>query len=297
MWTVSGRHDSRVPDDVEAYLVETIAAQGRLGGSVVGAGAGGARGAARGARMMKTVVVERGGEIAGAARDVDARVAWACPRAGRLGAPSGITRWAIPIGSTGLQVIVVDVTTTAGPDGATVELRAYGKEGLLSRHPTEKLASELWAAVSNGEALNDPDPVVVESMSAAMDAFTAGIGSALGGLVVAWQTVWVVTEMSTASAGYYAYYMVPDDPMTVRSLLVSDAVQDAFRRLWESAREDTPASLWTTATLFVTRNPDGQASFRVDYGYDPVPIEAELARRQAWRTRYLPAGAQVVHEP
>jgi hypothetical protein len=294
---VSGRRASRVPGDVEAYLVDTVAAQGGQGGSVTGAGAAGARGAARGARMMKTVVVELGGEIAGAPRDVDARVARAFPRAGRLSAPAGIVRWAVPIGSTSLQVIVVDCTTTAGPDGVTVELRAYGKEGLLSRHPTEKLATELWAAVSEGGVLDTPDADVLGSMTAAMDAFTASIGSALSSLAVPWGTVWVVTEMSTTFAAYYAYYAAPDDAMTVRSLSVPDTIQDAFRRLWDAARGETPDSVWTAATLVVTRDPDGQAAFRVDYGYDPVPIETELIRRRAWRAENLPAEARVVDEP
>jgi hypothetical protein len=161
------QQDPRVPHEVEEYLVDRNAAAGELGGRIGGSiggglagvggrgGAGGARGGARGgalgARMLKTVVEERVGVCPGTAQEMLARVAAAVPQARELSRDGERTRFAVPLGRTGLQHIVVDlVLRPLGSDPATTEVRlcAYGKEGLLSRKPTAATADKVLAGVT-----------------------------------------------------------------------------------------------------------------------------------------------------
>jgi len=54
---------------------------------------------------------------------------------------------------------------------------------------------------------------------------------------------------------------------------------DAFRAMYVVARDSgDPKALWTTATLHLKN--DG--TFDVDYGYDPVPVEDQFDRIEAW---------------
>lgn len=146
--------DPRVPQEVEDYLVGQIARAGELGGAVggLGAGAGGRRGGTRGAQRLKTVVAERSGMVpAAAADDLASRVVAELPRAKQLEvtAPENVVRMVVPIGLTGLQRIIVDVSATPAGDSAEVLVRAYGKEGLLSRKPTERTAEQVWEALAS----------------------------------------------------------------------------------------------------------------------------------------------------
>ncbi len=81
------------------------------------------------------------------------RVAAAFPKAHELARQDDLVRLAVPIGRTGLQLIVVDLVlrSAAGSTEAhatEVRLRAYGKEGLLSRKPTAATADRVLAAVT-----------------------------------------------------------------------------------------------------------------------------------------------------
>jgi hypothetical protein len=143
--------DPRVPQDVEDYLVGQIARAGELG-SVLGAAPGGRRGGTRGAQRLKTVVAERSGMIpAAAADDLAARVVAELPRAKQLdvAVPEDLVRMVVPVGITGLQRIVVDLSATPAGDSAEVRVRAYGKEGLLSRKPTEATAEKVLEALTS----------------------------------------------------------------------------------------------------------------------------------------------------
>lgn len=145
--------DPSVPHEVEEYLVAANAAAGAIGGSLGGAiGAGvagaapaGARGGARGARWLKTVVEERAGASPGTRDDVLQRVAAAFPQALELARQDDLVRLAVPIGRTGLQHIVVDLMLRSAAGFTEVRLRAYGKEGLLSRKPTAATADKVLA--------------------------------------------------------------------------------------------------------------------------------------------------------
>jgi hypothetical protein len=54
----------------------------------------------------------------------------------------------VPLGLTGLQQIVIDLELgPVGTDSVPALLRGYGKEGLLSRHPTLRITDEAWSAI------------------------------------------------------------------------------------------------------------------------------------------------------
>ena len=83
-----------------------------------------------------------------------ARMAAAFPQAREVAREADLVRMAVPLGRTGLQHIVVDLVLgppadTPDPPSTPVRLRAYGKEGLLSRKPTATTADKLWAAVAS----------------------------------------------------------------------------------------------------------------------------------------------------
>lgn len=149
-----------VPDEVEDYLINLFAANGELGGGLggaVGAGGpglfggsrGGARGGARAARRMTTVVADSCATASGMIDEVMERISAAHPRILPLRAQVGLLRFVVPLGMTGLQRIVIDLTF-ADPlvAGSTVWVRGYGKEGLLSRRPTTRTADEIARLVA-----------------------------------------------------------------------------------------------------------------------------------------------------
>jgi hypothetical protein len=155
--------DPRVPVEVEDYLIALFARAGQIGGLAGGAvsagpagafggGRGGARGGARAATRMKTKVEERSGNVPGTPDEVAARLAAAFPKAKPLPA-TGRLRLAVPIGITGLQQIIIDLDldlAQAGPGSVQALLRGYGKEGLLSAHPTLKTVDIAWSAIQSG---------------------------------------------------------------------------------------------------------------------------------------------------
>ena len=153
--------DPRVPVEVEDYFIALFARAGQIGGSAGGAigagvagafggGRGGARGGARAATRMKTKVEERSGNVPGTPDEVAARLAAAFPRAKPLPA-TGCLRLAVPIGITGVQQIIIDLDLApAGPGSVQALLRSYGKEGLLSTHPTLKTTDRAWSAIQSG---------------------------------------------------------------------------------------------------------------------------------------------------
>lgn len=74
------------------------------------------------------------------------------PEARGCSSDDDVWRIVIPVGRTGLQRIVVDLTLTpvagADPPVTEIRLRAFGKEGLLSRKPTAKTADRVWTALA-----------------------------------------------------------------------------------------------------------------------------------------------------
>ncbi len=108
-----------------------------------------ARGAARGASRLKTKIEQRSGDVPGSAEEVSGRLTRAFPKAEPLPAGDHV-RPAVPVGITGLQQIIVDAEFS--PVDATrvhIELRGFGKEGLISRKPTRTVTDQAWAAVTS----------------------------------------------------------------------------------------------------------------------------------------------------
>lgn len=150
--------DPRVPPEVEEYLIGVYAQAGKTGGRIGGAlagaptgGMGGGRGGARGARRLKTLVEERVAVSPGG--NPLERVVAAFPKAGELAREDDLVRLVVPTGLTGLQQIVVDLDLPAAARSADaqateVRLRAYGKEGVISRKPTAKTADKMAAVIS-----------------------------------------------------------------------------------------------------------------------------------------------------
>lgn len=140
--------NSDVPEDVEQLLISVMANAGQLGGHVgggVSAASGGARGAAWTAKRMKTVVEDRAGTTSARTDGLLARIRQEFAGALTLETDNELTRVVIPIGSTGLQQIIVDVRLGAEGEASvsttrTFNVRAFGKEGLLSRKPTARTA-------------------------------------------------------------------------------------------------------------------------------------------------------------
>ncbi|WP_329482100.1 hypothetical protein OG555_07540 [Kribbella sp. NBC_01484] len=100
---------------------------------------------------MRTVVEDRTLPRPYVGPDALARIAVAFPKYIALPSSELVLRIAIPIGMTGLQQVVVDIAPSGadspGASGTTV--RAYGKEGLLSRKPTARTADQIVSVLSS----------------------------------------------------------------------------------------------------------------------------------------------------
>ena len=105
-------------------------------------------------------------------------------------------------------------------------------------------------------------------------------------LPAGWRKTWAYAEMSVDTASVVVYYL--DGAGKVGWIRPPEALFEQFRELSYAARLADPVHAWTTATFRL--EPSGQ--FKVDFGYDAVPIEDELARRHAWKARYLPSPTQ-----
>jgi hypothetical protein len=145
--------DVQIPPAVEEYLIGLFSSAGGLGGKVGGGAAGakgGAKGGAAGAKRLRTRVEERLGRATGGTDQLWRRLDEALPKRIELERPdSDGVRFAVPVGRTGLQQVVVDLEATAVPTGGVdLVMTAYGKEGLISTRPTRRTADEIWAAIA-----------------------------------------------------------------------------------------------------------------------------------------------------
>jgi hypothetical protein len=97
-------------------------------------------------------VEERTGDAPGTPEHVEARLTAAFPRAMRLSAGDRVRLAVVPVGSSGVQQIVIDLEikpadSPAGTGHVTVRLRGYGKEGLIGQKPTRPVTDQAWSAV------------------------------------------------------------------------------------------------------------------------------------------------------
>ncbi len=97
-----------------------------------------------------------------------------------------------------------------------------------------------------------------------------------------WQRAWVLVEHDDYSCSVACFYSSLDTSIEPGYIVMPDSVFKAFSQLRQICRETTNDA-WSTATFILERE-----KFRIEYGYDPVPIEGELERRRAWKKKYLP---------
>ena len=102
-------------------------------------------------------------------------------------------------------------------------------------------------------------------------------------LPAGWRETWAYAEVGVHDAVVVVYYL--DGAGMVGWITPPDALFRGFRELSKGARLAGPVHAWTAATFRL--EPGGQ--FHVDFGYDAVPVDSELARRYAWKARYLPS--------
>ncbi len=101
-------------------------------------------------------------------------------------------------------------------------------------------------------------------------------------LPAGWAKSWAYAEMSERDDSVVVYYV--DDECKVGWIKPPLALYERFRELNNASRIADPTQAWTTLTFALHRS--GQ--FDVDFGYEAIPIDDELARRSAWKARYLP---------
>lgn len=143
--------ESEVPPAVEEYLIGLFASAGRKGGRLGGGaagGSGGSKGGAAAARRMRTKVERRSGPSEAFPPQVWERLDAEVPKRIDLERDGG-ARFAVPLGRTGLQQVVVELDVElVSSRGSRLTLVVYGKEGLLSRKPTRATADRIWAAIA-----------------------------------------------------------------------------------------------------------------------------------------------------
>lgn len=102
-------------------------------------------------------------------------------------------------------------------------------------------------------------------------------------LPVGWSKAWAYSEMSERDGSVVVYYL--DDARKIAWIKPPLALYERFRELNNAARIADPDQTWTAATFAL----ESSGKFNVDFGYDAIPIDEELARRSAWKARYLPS--------
>jgi hypothetical protein len=134
------RTQEQIPQEVEQLLVGWIA---ELSDSM------GVHSPKLVARRMRTVIAGREGAVTASANDALAFVRARHPDAFESAGEEEVVRLVVPVGRTGLQRIVVDLYYPRDwHEGKPMRLRAYGKEGLFNRHPTERTAESVFLALS-----------------------------------------------------------------------------------------------------------------------------------------------------
>jgi hypothetical protein len=101
-------------------------------------------------------------------------------------------------------------------------------------------------------------------------------------LPAGWVKAWAAAEMSERDGAIIIYYV--DALQSVGWITPPLTVYEHFRALNDAARRADARHVWTTATFALQQT----GAFDIDFGYDPIPIEDEDVRSDAWKARYLP---------
>jgi len=97
-----------------------------------------------------------------------------------------------------------------------------------------------------------------------------------------WQKAWVQVEYDDYSCSVACFYRGLDTSTEPGYIGMPESTFTAFGHLRQICRETTNDA-WSTATFIL----EGE-EFKIEYGYDPVPIEGVVERRRAWKKKYLP---------
>ena len=95
-----------------------------------------------------------------------------------------------------------------------------------------------------------------------------------------WTNVYVHVELDDETQAVAALYRGRNTPAPTY-VKMPDAVFDTFRKMRTVAIRNDPKNAWTTASFVL----DNTGKFTIEHGYEPIPIELELARRRAWRDK------------
>jgi hypothetical protein len=105
-----------------------------------------------------------------------------------------------------------------------------------------------------------------------------------GALPARWQKAWVQAEIDSDNGMVACYYTTAGEATPEQLDELPFTVYKDFRDLQDAARRFDPKHVWTTATF--TLQHDG--TFKIDLGYEPIPIEAQYERRLDWEKKHLP---------
>lgn len=117
-----------------------------------------------------------------------------------------------------------------------------------------------------------------------LGSFYPEIGSELAATAPeGWRRIWVQAEVDDDQATL-ACFAATRDTAEPRYFRASRPLVKLFRAMREAAVDAGSAQPWTTATFVL----EAAGAFDVQYGYDPVPLDDVVARRDAWEKQHLP---------
>ncbi|MGP6159322.1 MAG: immunity protein YezG family protein [Vulcanimicrobiaceae bacterium] len=102
-----------------------------------------------------------------------------------------------------------------------------------------------------------------------------------------WHKAWVQAEMDTDNGMVACYYATAAQPKPQQLDDMPLSIYKDFRALQDAARRFEPANVWTTATFIL----GSDRKFKVELGYEPIPIEDQYERRIEWENKYFADGA------
>lgn len=100
-----------------------------------------------------------------------------------------------------------------------------------------------------------------------------------------WSKAWIQVEMDARNGSVIVYYVSHSQPSPPAWITPPLRLYERFRQMNNAARSAGGGAVWTTATFVVERG----GAFDVDFGYEPIDIEDEQDRLDAWKARYLPS--------
>jgi len=114
-----------------------------------------------------------------------------------------------------------------------------------------------------------------------VDRFEAAHRVAMRGVPHDWRDIWLQVECEGSGTSVARFVSTTSNAKpTFLEVPFSD-----FAPFVALNRESDPQ--WTAMTLLYHRGHDDAVGFKAEVGYEPVPVENEYERRQAWKAKYL----------